>query len=330
MSEAVPIGILSVEHVHASAYAALLSKMDAADFVGVADSNPKHGRSFAAEFDTDYMESNTLLEKVEGVLICAANEDHLPWVKQAASAGVDILCEKPLSTSKAVADDIIQICDGYDVDLGVAMPLRHSVPAQRASAALEHGDIGELRSVVGTNRGKMPGGWFVDPEAAGGGAAMDHTVHIVDLIHWITGERVTEVYAELDTRFYDLNVEDVNVLSMKLSDGTQFSLDGSWSRPEHWDFWGDATVELIGTDGVLSVDCFDETFKQTQDTGEEPGIESIYWGDDPNASLLEDFIESIQTNSTPLATGEEGRDAVAVLEAVYESAHRGEPTDVTY
>lgn len=324
------LGLLSVAHVHAASYAPILSELPDAEFVGVTDESPKHGESFADEFDTTYLEPDALLERADGVVVCATNDEHLDWVRMAAAAGVDVLCEKPLATTTAVADDVISICDGYGVELRVAMPLRHSVPAKRAKTAVENGDVGALRAISGTNRGKMPGGWFTDPDAAGGGAAMDHTVHIVDLVHWLTGERVTEVYAELGNRFYEMDVEDVNLLSMELSDGTQFSLDGSWSRPEQWDFWGDATLELVGTDGVVSVDCFDEKFKRTRDTGESPGIESVFWGEDPNVGLLDAFAETVEGGTETLATGADGRDAVAVVEAVYESARRGEPTTVTY
>lgn len=324
------LGILSVAHVHADAYAAILSNLDEVDFVGVADENRTHGESFAAKYDTSYLETEALLDEVDGAVVCSPNTEHLPWVREAAAAGVDVLCEKPLATKSTIAEDIISITDGYGVELGVAMPLRHSVPAQRLKAAVENGDLGAIKAISGTNRGKMPGGWFTDPSASGGGAAMDHTVHVVDLVHWFTGERVAEVYAETGTRFYDINVEDVNLLSMELTDGTQFSLDGSWSRPEEWDFWGDVTLEVIGTNGVASVDCFDEKYRQTQDAGEEPGQRSVFYGTDPNVGMLREFTRTVRGRDTSLVSGREGTDAVAVVEAVYESAHRSDPVEVTY
>lgn len=327
-ADPVQVGILSTAHLHAEGYAAQLKALEGAAFAGVADDDAERGREFADAHDTAYRSVDELLETVDGVVVCSTNAAHREWVERAADAGVDVLSEKPLSPGVEDARTAVEACADAGVTLGVAMPLRFSEPARRARERLEAGDVGTLQAVVGTNRGQMPGGWFVDPEASGGGAAMDHTVHIVDLVHWLTGERVAEVYAELGTRFHDIPVEDVNVLSMELEDGTQFSLDGSWSRPEEWDFWGDATVSLVGTEATVDVDCFDQTLKHTSDS--DGGVRSVYWGTDPNAGLIEDFVDAVRSDRTPETTGEAGVAAVAVVEAVYESDERGEPVAVEY
>lgn len=146
----------------------------------------------------------------------------------------------------------------------------------------------------------------------------------------MTDERVAEVYAELGTRFHDTAVEDVNILSMELTDGTVFTLDGSWSRPDEWDFWGDATIDIVGSEGTIDVDCFDQTYKLTRDTGDDSGIASVYWGSDPNYGLIRNFVEVVKSDRTPEISGRDGVDAVAVVDAVYESAKRGAPVSVAY
>jgi len=326
----VRIGVLSTAHLHAEAYVEILDRMDGVELVGVTDGEEARGREFAEEHGTSYREPSALLERIDGAVVCSTNAEHGRWIRAAADAGVAALSEKPLATTVDEAASVANYCADRDVPLGVAMPLRHSQPARRADELLSEGAIGDLRAISGTNRGQMPGGWFVDPDQSGGGAAMDHTVHIVDLIHWLTGERVREVYAETSTRFHDVPVEDVNVLSMELSDGTIFSLDGSWSKPEEWHFWGDATVDLTGTEGTISVDCFAETFAETVDEGPETGIESVFWGDDPNERMLRRFVETVRDDRPPATPAEDGVDAVSVVDAVYESAERSEPVVVDY
>jgi predicted dehydrogenase len=326
----VSLGILSAAHLHSNAYASVVDGLDDAELVGVADDDEERGREFAADHDTEFAAAGDLLEAADGVVVCSANADHVRWVEAAADAGVDVLCEKPLAPEVAEAERIVGTCEAAGVHLGVAMPLRFSHPARDTKERLTEGELGELRAISGTNRGKMPDGWFADPDASGGGAVLDHTVHIVDLVHWLTGERVSEVYAETATRIHDVPVEDVNVLSMELTDGTQFSLDGSWSRPERWDFWGDATVELVGDDAVLSVDCFDQTFEHTRDGEAADGVQSVYWGTDPNEGLIADFADAVLDGRPPEISGSEGVDAVRVVAAAYESAERGEPVAVTY
>ena len=323
------LGILSTAHLHAHAYADLIAERSDVELVGVADGDAERGSSFAGDHGTTFFDdAESLLDRVDGVVVCSTNADHRSWVRAAADAGVHVLSEKPLAPSVDEAESIVGACREAGVELGVAMPLRFSLPLRRAKEAFEAGDLGELRTVVGTNRGQMPGGWFVDPGASGGGAVMDHTVHIVDVVHWLTGERVAEVYAETGTRFHDLSVEDINLLSMTLADGTTFSLDGSWSKPDEWDFWGDATLELVGTEGVATVDCFDQKLKHTSDA--DGGIRSIYWGPDPNGEMIADFAAAIADGRPPETTGRDGVEAVAVVEAAYESARRGEAVPVDY
>ncbi len=329
-SETVRIGILSAAHLHAGAYAGQLASLEGAELVGVADTDDERGREFAESHDVDYLDADAILKRADGVIICSTNANHRDWAERAAEAGAHVLSEKPLAAESDDARAIVDACASAGVRLGVAMPLRFSLPARKAKEALEDGMVGSVHSIAGTNRGKMPGSWFTDPDAAGGGAVMDHSVHIVDLVHWLTGERVAEVYAETGTRFHDLPVEDVNLLSMELTDGTQFSLDGSWSRPDSWDFWGDATVSLVGTEATVDVDCFAQKLKYTDDRTDGDGVQSLYWGTDPNGGLIADFVEAVREGRPPEITGSEGVEAVAVVEAAYESAERGEPVDVEY
>jgi predicted dehydrogenase len=322
----VRIGICSTSHLHADSYAASLNDLSDAELVGVTDVGDQvdNARAKADEYGTDYLEPDELLAKADGVVVCSTNADHVAWVNRAADAGVDILCEKPLAPTVAEAQEMVNICREAGISLGVAMPLRFSQPVRNAKTAMENGVLGELKFLSGTNRGQMPGGWFVDSEASGGGAVIDHSVHILDIVRWITGKEIQEIYAETDTHFHDIPVEDVNLLSMTLTDGTEFVLDGSWSKPDEWDFWGDATLRLVGTEGVVSVDCFDQKIKQTRDS-DDPGIQSVYWGSNPDEGLVADFVSAVAENRSPLKTGADAVNDIAVVEAAYESAEQTKP-----
>ncbi|MFB6075279.1 MAG: Gfo/Idh/MocA family protein [Haloarculaceae archaeon] len=323
------IGILSAEHLHADAYAACLEGMEDAELVGVADTEA-HADSAgekAEEYGVDALSVDDLLARSDGVAICSENVRHRELVEAAADAGVDVLCEKPLAPTVEDAQACVDACEAAGVHLGVALPLRFSEPMRNANQAVEEGTLGELTFLSGTNRGQMPGGWFADPELAGGGATMDHTVHILDAVRWITGRDVEEVYLESDTRFHDIPVEDVNLLSMRLEGGLEFTLDGSWSKPDEYDTWGGASLRLVGRDGVLEVDCFDQTLKQTRDSG-APGVHQVFWGPDANLTLVEDFVEAVREDRPPGKTGAHAVHDVAVIQAAYESAERGEPVQV--
>lgn len=327
----VSLGILSTAHVHTGGFASRLAAHENVEFVGITDEDEKRGQEAAEEYDTAFLEPGDLLESADGAIVCSTNTIHREWVERAAEYGVHVLCEKPLATTVEDARAIVAICEEAGVQLGVCMPLPFSIPAKRAKAAYEAGEIGDLRVAVGTNRAWLRDrhltGWSADPEHSGGGAVMDHTVHIVNLVRWITGEEISEVYAELSTMHDGLYVEDVNVLSMTLTGESIFTLDGSWDRPDDWDYWGDATLNLVGTDGEIRVDCFDQTLTRTR---EGEGIDRVYWGEIPDDGLLEDFVEAVETDRKPLVSGEDGLREVRVIAAAYESDERGEPVEIEY
>lgn len=325
------IGILSTAHVHTGGFVSRLETLSGVEFVGVTDDDTERGKEAAADFDTTFYDPDTLLSRVDGAIICSTNTTHRHWVEQAAEAGVHVLCEKPLGTTLEDARAIASMCADADLRLGLCMPLPFSAPAKRAKRAFEDGAIGDLRVAVGTNRAWLRDrhltGWSADLEHAGGGAAMDHTVHIVNLVRWITGEEVIEVYAELSTMHEGVKTEDVNVLSMELSDGSIFTLDGSWDRPDDWDYWGDAALTLIGTDGEITVDCYDQTLKRTR---EDEGVDKVYWGSIPDDGMLADFVDAIERDRSPLVDGRDGLRETAVVLAVYESDERGGPVAPVY
>lgn len=328
----VRLGVLSTAHQHANTYAAVITALEDAELVAVADEDADRGQSFADSHDIEYGSVDEVLGRIDAAVVCAANANHGNWVREAAWAGVDVLCEKPLTPTAEEANELVTTCKSAGVTLGVAMPVRFSEPIRQAKAAFDDGAIGDLQAIVGTNLLQTMAAetWFTDPDLSGGGAIMDHSVHVVDLARWFTGQEVTEVYTETGTRFSDIEVEDIDVLSMELADGTIFTHDGSWRQPDEWDFWGDVTLRLLGTDGVIEVDCFDQTLTRTQDTADDPGIDSVYWGTDINAGLLRDFVSAVRDGRSPAITGTDGVREVRVVEAAYESAERDEPVAVEY
>ena len=327
----ISLGILSTAHGHANSYAAVSENVEDAEVVAVADDDETRGREFADRHGIDFRPIEKVLDRVDAVIVCSENARHIEWVKRAAAAGVDVLCEKPLATSGSDAEAIVDACTEAGVRLGVAMPVRFAEPARHAKAAIEAGNVGTVQAFVGTNLLKLKAeGWMVDPALSGGGAIMDHSVHIIDLVRWMSCQEVVEVYAEAGPAFSDTPVEDVDVLSMTLEDGTPATHDGSWRQPTEWDFWGDVTLRIIGTDGVIEIDCFDQTLKHTHDGGDDPGIDSLYWGSNMDEGLIRDFVAAIRDDREPAIPGREGAREVRVVDAAYESIDTGQPVRIEY
>ena len=77
--------------------------------------------------------------------------------------------------------------------------------------------------MVGGNRGRPPlppayPAWITDPVAAGGGALIDHSVHVTDVMRHVSGLEVTEVSAEAGSLLWDCGVDDVAVLTLRFDE----------------------------------------------------------------------------------------------------------------
>ncbi len=321
---AVKVGIISFAHMHAYSYAECLTKIENAEFVGVADEDEQRGRGAAEQFGVQYMGEDELLEKVDAVVITTENVKHKEKTLKAAEAGVHVLCEKPLATTLADGREMIEACERAGVQLMQAFPCRYGPAFQEAMKMRENDEIGEILALKGTNRGRNPGGWFVEPELSGGGATIDHTVHIVDLIRTITGDEFDTVYCEQDKFFNpELRCDDAGLITMTLRGGAFATLDCSWSRPPHYPIWGDATLYIVGTKANVDINLFIERL-DLYDSVNRTYVWETY-GFSPDLGLVQAFVDSIERGEPVPITGEDGLRALEVALAAYKSAQTGEP-----
>ena len=321
------IGILSFAHMHAASYAAALAAYPGAELVGIADADAGRGRQQAQTFGTQFFESEEALldQHLDGVVVTSENVHHRRLVELAAGAGVNaILCEKPLATTAEDARAMIAVCRAAGVKLATAFPCRYSPAYQRLREQVQDGAIGEVLALRGTNHGKMPGGWFTETALSGGGAVIDHTVHVADLNRHLLGQEAVEVYAEIGHGFYHQTWEDTGFLSIRYDGGVFATLDTSWSRPDSYPTWGDVTLQVLGTLGVLEMDMFKQSLAAYGANGQ--GTAWINWGSDADAGLVADFLKLAAGQPAPrLATGEDGLAALEVALAAYRSAALGAP-----
>jgi predicted dehydrogenase len=322
------LSIMSFAHLHSDFYATAIGELPDVELVGVWDDNAERGEEAAAKYDTRFFATPEELfapeNEIQGTIVTSENVNHRRDVMAAADAGVDILCEKPISVSVEDARVMIDECEQAGVQLMISFPCRYSPAFRRLQELMDGGELGEVVAIKGTNRGQNPGGWFNDPELAGGGSVMDHTVHVVDVMRALLGEEVVKVYAEIDTVFDpDLPCDDAGILSMNFEGGCVATLDASWSRPQNYPIWGDVTMALMGTEGNAWADLFVERVDVLR---EDAG--TYLWepyGHDANVSLIADFAMCVETGSPVPITGKDGLKAMEVALGAYRSGETGEP-----
>jgi UDP-N-acetylglucosamine 3-dehydrogenase len=326
------VGIVSFAHVHAPPYAGVLSTLDAADFVGIADDDASRGQEAAERFGVRFFDDpRGLFEAVDAVVVCSENRVHARDVIAALEGGTHVLCEKPISTTVEDAVAMIRASEETGRQLGIAFPVRYLPAVRQAREIVRAGTIGRVLAVNGTNHGQLPGGWFLDPEASGGGAVMDHTVHVADALRWMLGTEAKSVYAEIGTFFGADGIDDGAILTLELEGGTMAdgafaTIDPSWSRGEGYPTWGDVTLRITGTSGVLNVDAFAQRLT-TFDHG--AGKTSwTYTGEDMNVLMLDDFLRGVAEGSPAGASGVDGLRTLEIVLAAYRSAEDKEAKEV--
>jgi predicted dehydrogenase len=324
------IGILSFAHLHAESYIQNLRDIPGVEMIGLADEDLLRGEKYAQQFNARLFRSyeDLLSTRPDGVVICSENSKHRPLVELAASYGVNVLSEKPLATNLEDAHAIVDSCRKAGVLLMTAFPMRFSTPLVEVKARLDSGDLGEVLCFNATNQGELPSkhrAWFVDKTLAGGGAVMDHTVHLVDIMRWYLGSEVAEIYARTNRIFHahDVDVETGGLEMLTFRNGVFATIDCSWSRPPYWPTWGGLTFEMVTDRGAVLVDAFSQNLTLFSHDLQRPTW--LYWGSDANQGMLAEFVSAIREGRQPSVTGMDGYRAVEVALAAYRSDESGQP-----
>ncbi|MCB8944245.1 MAG: Gfo/Idh/MocA family oxidoreductase [Ardenticatenaceae bacterium] len=321
------IGMISFAHMHAAGYAQCLQKIGDVTLAGIYDDNAERGQKMAQTFGVPFFaEAQALLdEKLDGVIICSENVKHRPFVELCAGQTNYILCEKPIATTVADAQAMIDVCAQRGTKLQIAYPVRFTPAMQKLKQTLDEGKLGRLYSAKCTNHGSMPGGWFVEEAMSGGGAVIDHTVHVIDLLRWFWDTEVVEVYAEVgDSLLHpELGIDDAGMLSFKLANGIYGTLDTSWSRPPSSMIWGDVKIEIMGEKGAVLVDAYSQNVTVSSNKVGQTKLHG--WGSNADLGLIQDFVGAIREGREPSITGYDGLKSMEVALMAYESAREKRP-----
>src|SRR5262245_51177634 len=200
----------------------------------------KHGgQAFAA--------LEQLLSQSDIIDICTPPSAHAAATIDAARAGKQVVCEKPIARHLADACAMIAACESAGVRLFVAHVVRFFPEFVRAKAVLDSGALGRL-GVVRSVRGGAPPGhsqWFSDIEQSGG-VTLDLAIHDIDYMRWLCGD-VARVFARGLT-FRSLTV-DHTLITLRFASGVIGHIEASWAFPA-----GNfrTALELAGTEGLLA------------------------------------------------------------------------------
>jgi UDP-N-acetylglucosamine 3-dehydrogenase len=322
------IGVWSLAHLHALSYLDVLASRDDVTWIGISDEqSPDQARDVAEKQGIDVVDDpEELLAQVDAVIITSANADHGWMLMRAAEAGVHALVEKPLATTVADAERMIAAMKARGLVLATAFPCPYSPAFEALHRSVADDELGRVLAVCSTNRGTMPGGFFIQVERSGGGAVIDHTVHVADLLRRLLGGPPERVYAEIGHGLYGQTWDDSGLLTMEWANGAFATLDCSWSRPKSYPIWGDVTLKVVGERGNAEADLFGQHVTRYPAQAEPPRWQS--WGSNLDALMIDDFLGAVREGRAPRSSGEDGLAALRVALAAYASAERCQPVAI--
>jgi predicted dehydrogenase len=322
MSSVLKVAIVSVAHMHVHSYASSFKAHSRTEVVGVWDNEPGRGREFAKQYGLSWFENlSELLAMSDAAVICSENNLHAEHIEAVCRAGKDVLCEKPVSGLGEHLDRIKHAVEASGVKFMTAFPCRFSPAYAEMKRRVNGGEIGTLRAIMATNRGQCPFGWFVEKSLSGGGAMIDHVVHVADLLRDMLGAEPINAIAQVGNNMHGQDWEDTAMVSLEYPGGIFATLDSSWSRPKSYKTWGDVMIKCVGDKGTISFNIFG----QVMDLYTEKGHSEAGYGADLDASMIEGFIEACLDNKPIPVSLSDGIAATRVSLAAYESLNTKAP-----
>ncbi|WP_413303232.1 Gfo/Idh/MocA family oxidoreductase [Bacillus sp. 1P10SD] len=303
------------------------------ELVAICDINEKRALEVAEKFGAKAFTSYEELLKdggVEAVSVCTPNYLHAPITIAALNAGVHVLCEKPMATSKQEAEAMIAAANESGKRLMIAHNQRFVPSHQRARKLIESGEIGKIYSFRTAFGHGGPEGWSVDgkeswffqKEKAFVGAMGDLGVHKTDLLRYLLGEEIIEVGSFVETSAKDFaDVDDNAVCILKTESGIIGTLAASWAYVSKEDnstiIYGENAILRLEDDPVNSLVV---QYKNGEVVNYQLGrIQSNEEGGQNNSRVVDLFVDAVVNNQEPLVSGEEGMKSLNVILAALES-----------
>ncbi|NMB25808.1 MAG: Gfo/Idh/MocA family oxidoreductase [Firmicutes bacterium] len=329
------IGCGRVARVHAEA----LASLDEVELVAVVDIKPDRAEDFSQRYDakayTDYKEV-LALSHVDAVQLATPHNTHAEIAIDALKAGKDVLTEKPMAITVPDMEAMIETAKETGRTLGVIFQNRYNDASQAVKQVIEDGRLGEIkgtRAIITwrrTDEYYSHSDWKGTWDKEGGGVLIDQAIHTIDLMQWLTGE-IDYLEARYDTRAHDMiDVDDVAEAHIVFKNGAIGCLyancNYSYDAPIFLEIHGEKGIaHIIGDTARITIG--NKTITVEQEADEASGLR--YWGFS-HKRQIRDFYRDLQAGKRPFVDGTEGKVAVDIVLAMYESSRRQTPIYFPY
>ena len=286
---------------------------------------------------TDYKKMIEDIPDLQLVAIATESGIHAEIALYCIDHGINVIIEKPMAMSMADAEEIVRRSEEKHVKVSVCHQNRFNIAVQQMRKALESGRFGKLshgsinvrwnRNQNYYDQSPWRGKWASD-----GGCLFNQCIHGIDLLRWMMGDEVEEVYGVTKQQFHHyLECEDIGMAVVKFKNGAVGTIEGTVNvYPQNLEetlyLFGETGTVKIGGKSTNNIDVWDfadENEADKKNKGLEEQTSNVYGNG--HTSLYADVIDAIESDRKPYIDAVAGRNAVEMILAIYQSAATGMP-----
>jgi myo-inositol 2-dehydrogenase/D-chiro-inositol 1-dehydrogenase len=335
MKRAINVGLIGagrIGRVHAEN---LAFRVPEANLVAVSDVFVQAAQGLAADLQIPaaYADHRAILESesVEAVLICSSTDTHARFITEAAEAGKQIFCEKPIALDLAQIDAALEAVEQAGVKLMIGFNRRFDPSFRRVQEIVAAGQIGTPQVLRITSRDPKPPP--LEYVRVSGGIFLDMMIHDFDMARYLVGSEVETLYAGgavlVDPGIGEAGDIDTAVVTLHFANGALGVIDNSRQAVYGYD----QRVEVFGSAGCATAD------NNYPNTAMISDARRVY-RDLPLNFFMERYVESyvaeirafaecVLNDTTPPVTGLDGRVPVVMGYAAKRSLEEARPVNLS-
>ncbi|HJV46670.1 MAG TPA: Gfo/Idh/MocA family oxidoreductase [Bacillota bacterium] len=326
-------GHIAKKHIEA------INSIKNANLIAFCDTNPERLREFTETYAVPgYLSISELINnqpELHVINICTPSGIHAPLAIHAANAKKHIIVEKPIALTLEDADRIINSCKENGVKLGVVHPNRFRPAVQALKGAVDDGLFGKISHVNATVRWNRNQAYYDQAAWRGtkemdGGVLMNQAIHNLDLLLWVAGP-IEEVQAYGATRLRNIEAEDVAVAALRFKNGALGIIEAAATiypknLEESFSVFGETGTAIIAGPNANWIKhwAFEAVPKEIADDIVLQ-VEKDPYGVSGHQQIIADMVEAIMTDRDPVVTGQDGKNALKLVLAVYKAAEESRP-----
>ena len=357
MSQPLRMIVVGLDHYHVTGWVETLAHFgDQIEVVGRYDpdptrasldrptfSDPNLPQAFPAWFEkvpfSSDLETLVRESRAELAMVTLPNRLAPEAVVALARGGCNVIVDKPGARTAEEAARSVDAVRANDVKMAVAFTRRYGHPWQMVASEIGRGRLGRTLSseaifVTSSVPVRGPSNPIFDGSAMGGGILHWLGIHDVDLIQWLAREPIVQVQAMTATRSSDaIDVEDTISIQFRLAGGAVGTMHFAYALPRPG---GSGYFALRGSKASVTIDAGGATEWIGPGTVADPlrceasssDILRLPGYGSAGALIVSDMLDAIANDRDPLATGENARDALRVVDAAYASALSAQPVSI--